>query len=103
MNFAVTDGANVMVCRYNNVRPSEAASLYYSSGSKYECFEPGVYRMVNEDRREHMVIIASEPLTYEVSDWLLVPENSLVAITPKSNVLVFPIKELMTDLALAEK
>ena len=93
----------MVVCRYNNRKPSEAASLYYSSGSKFECYEPGVYKMVNEDRREHMVIIASEPLTYEMTDWLLVPENSMVVITPKSNVLIFPIKELITDLSLAIK
>lgn len=103
MNFAVTDGRNVVACRYNNVIPGEAASLFYSSGTKFECYEPGRYRMVNEDKRENMVIIASEPLTYERVDWLLVPENSIITITPKSNVLIFPIPDLLADTALARK
>jgi len=103
MNFALTDGRNVVVCRYNNVKPSEAASLFYSSGTKFEWYEPGRYRMVNEDRRENTVIIASEPLTYERADWLLVPENSIITITPKSNVLIYPIHELLADAGLAHK
>ena len=37
LNFAVTDGSSVVVTRYNNITPENAASLYFSSGTNFEC------------------------------------------------------------------
>lgn len=90
MNFAVTDGVSVVCTRYVN-RGGEAASLFFSSGTAFEEFQPGQYRMVKADRREDVVIVTSEPLTFESSDWLAVPLNTILAITPKLNVLLQPI------------
>ncbi|KAL1929683.1 hypothetical protein VTP01DRAFT_1821 [Rhizomucor pusillus] len=93
LNFAVTDGESVVCVRYISSKTEEAASLYFSSGTKFECYRPGHYRMVKADRREDMVVVASEPLTFEKADWLTIPTNTVMVITPKLNVLMQPIKD----------
>ncbi|CAO3596789.1 unnamed protein product [Absidia cylindrospora] len=93
LNFAVTDGDSVVCVRYISSKTEEAASLYFSSGTRFECYRPGHYRMIKADRREDMVVIASEPLTFEKADWLTIPTNNIMVITPKLNVLLQPIKD----------
>ncbi|KAI9010890.1 nucleophile aminohydrolase [Phycomyces nitens] len=93
LNFAVTDGASVVCVRYISSKTEEAASLYFSSGTRFECYRPGYYRMIKADRREDMVVVASEPLTFEKADWLTIPTNTVLVITPKLNVLLQPIKD----------
>ncbi|CAO3573696.1 unnamed protein product [Mortierella alpina] len=93
MNFAVTDGVSVVCTRYISSKTLEAASLYYSSGTRFESYKPGHYRMVKADRREDIVVIASEPLTFEKADWLTIPTNTVVVITSKMNVLMYPIQD----------
>ncbi|KAI5478960.1 glutamine amidotransferase [Pseudohyphozyma bogoriensis] len=98
LNFCVTDGISVVATRYISSRTEEAASLFFSTGSRFELDEKSVedngrknYRMSKADRREKVVLIASEPLTFERSDWLEVPSQTCVVITPKNNLLKFPI------------
>ncbi|KAG0342776.1 hypothetical protein BG005_002618, partial [Podila minutissima] len=93
MNFAVTDGVSVVCSRYISSRTLEAASLYFSSGTRFESYKPGHYRMIKADKREDIVVIASEPLTFEKADWLTIPTNSVVVITSKMNVLMYPIMD----------
>jgi hypothetical protein len=64
LNFAVSDGETVVATRVVFSGPS-AASLYFASGSRWseDPIMKGEYRMLNEDRREQVVIIASERLT----------------------------------------
>ncbi|CCL99030.1 uncharacterized protein FIBRA_01039 [Fibroporia radiculosa] len=62
LNFCVTDGESVVATRYISSRHEEAASL-----------------------------IASEPLTFEKADWMEIKTNHMVVITPKMNLLQFPI------------
>ncbi|KAI8891423.1 N-terminal nucleophile aminohydrolase [Backusella circina FSU 941] len=93
LNFAVTDGETVVCIRYTSSKTDEAASLYFSSGTRFECYKPGHYRMVKADRREDIVVVASEPLTFEKADWLTIPTNNILVVTPKLNVLLQPIKD----------
>ncbi|KAJ1731298.1 glutamine amidotransferase subunit [Coemansia sp. RSA 2049] len=92
MNFAVTDGQSVVCARYVTSAHLEAASLFYSSGSEFQA-DGGKYRMVKANKREDVVVVASEPLTYERTDWLAIPTNTLLVITPKLNVHLHPIKD----------
>lgn len=86
-NFAVTDGRSVAAIRYVSDPQLEPISLYYSSGRKYACSE-GVGRMVEGHPREHAVIIASERLTEQKSDWVRVAPNHLLTVTPELVVSV---------------
>ncbi|KAJ1655744.1 glutamine amidotransferase subunit [Dispira simplex] len=92
LNFALTDGRTVVCTRYVSSHEFEAASLYYSSGSRF-AERNGSYRMEKRDKREDAVVVASEPLTFEKADWLTVPSNTLLLITPKHNILLYPVKD----------
>ncbi|KAJ1678523.1 glutamine amidotransferase subunit [Spiromyces aspiralis] len=91
LNFAVTDGENVICTRYITSTTHEAATLFFSSGSKFTSEENGQYRMLKANKRESVVVVASEPLTYERMDWMVVPTNTMIVITSKFNVLQYPI------------
>lgn len=108
LNFAVSDGDVVICSRYINSRTSEPASLFYSSGTRFERVDSagsgeeegggsgsggsGVYRMVkSSNKREDIIVVSSEPLTYERADWIPVPANTVVVLTSRFNVLIYPI------------
>jgi glutamine amidotransferase len=84
LNFVVSDGDTVIATRYITSRTSEASSLFFSSGTSFEEYqEGGLYRMTKADKRESIIMIASEPLTFERNEWMEVKTNTMVVITPK--------------------
>lgn len=92
MNFCVTDGDTVVATRYISSDKDEAASLWFSSGTTFsEDADGGHYRMSKADKRENIIMIASEPLTFERADWMEIKTNTMVVITPRFNVLQIPI------------
>lgn len=92
MNFCVTDGETVVVTRYVSSRTDEAASLWFSSGTTFsEYADGGHYRMTKTDKRENIIMIASEPLTFEKADWMEIKTNHMAIITPRMNLLQMPI------------
>ncbi|KAI0825055.1 N-terminal nucleophile aminohydrolase [Trametes gibbosa] len=92
MNFCVTDGESVVATRYISSRTEEAASLWFSSGSTFsEYAAGGHYKMSKTDKRENIIMVASEPLTFEKADWMEIRTNHMVVITPKMNLLQIPI------------
>ncbi|SCZ87344.1 BZ3500_MvSof-1268-A1-R1_Chr2-2g04810 [Microbotryum saponariae] len=117
MNFCVSDGVSVVSTRYITSATEEvsrlgetfivathvlssspllpplpqAASLFFSTGSMFEEYEPGMFRMTKADKRERIILIASEPLTFERADWVEIPSQSLIVITPQNNLLKYPI------------
>ncbi|KAK9463878.1 nucleophile aminohydrolase [Lipomyces oligophaga] len=90
LNFAVTDGHSVVVTRYITSSTEEAASLHFSTGSKFIEYMPGQYRMERRDRRQDVILVASEPLTFERSDWVTIPTNTILTINNQT-VLMHPI------------
>lgn len=85
MNFVITDGESVVATRYISSRKDAAASLvrvavvvpgpplvtdvitqWFSSGTSFSEYAPGGhYKMFKEDKRENIIMVASEPLTFE--------------------------------------
>lgn len=98
LNFAVTDGHSVVVTRYVSSKTDAAASLYYSSGTDWvEGKVKGQFKMERRDKASDVVLVASEPLTFERHNWLSVPTNTIVTISHQT-VYVRPIKdEFYTD------
>jgi ergothioneine biosynthesis protein EgtC len=82
LNMAVTDGERSIICRYATPGAS-APSLWYRVGDQFVCHK-GKCKMLdgNEPRA---VIVASEPLTAE-TEWIEVPENHLMVITPDHRI-----------------
>jgi glutamine amidotransferase len=93
LNFAVTDGHTVLVTRYVSSKTDAAASLYYSSGTDWvEGKTKGHFKMERRDKASDVVLVASEPLTFERHNWLAVPTNTVVTICNQT-VSVRPIKD----------
>lgn len=93
LNFAVTDGHSVIVTRYVSSKTDAAASLYYSSGTAWvEGKVKGQFKMERRDKASDVVLVASEPLTFERHNWLSVPTNTIVTISDQT-VFVRPIKD----------
>ena len=66
LNFAVSDGHSVICTRYVSSKTDEAASLYFSSGTNWKYMgEKGLYKMERRDKGADIVLVASEPLTFE--------------------------------------
>ncbi len=73
LNFAVTDGHSVICTRYVSSKTDEAASLFFSSGTSWEEHGnasasgggKGDYKMERRDKGADIVLVASEPLTFE--------------------------------------
>ncbi|KIJ45663.1 hypothetical protein M422DRAFT_29761 [Sphaerobolus stellatus SS14] len=92
LNLVVSDGESVVATRYISSKVHEAASLWYSSGTSFDEYEEGGhYRMSKADKRENIILIASEPLTFEKADWMEIPTNTMIVVTPKMNLLQIPI------------
>ncbi|KAI0123017.1 nucleophile aminohydrolase [Xylariales sp. AK1849] len=96
LNFAITDGHSIICTRYVSSKTDEAASLYYSSGTQWETrpTPSGVrdYQMARRDKGADIVLVASEPLTFERENWVNVPTNSILTIHHQS-VMVHPIED----------
>ncbi|OJI97320.1 hypothetical protein ASPVEDRAFT_286691 [Aspergillus versicolor CBS 583.65] len=91
LNFAVTDGHTVVCTRYISSKTDEPASLYFSSGTKWkEGKVKGHFKMERHDKGADIVLVASEPITFERHNWVSVPANSIVTIH-KQTVLLHPI------------
>ncbi|ODV61580.1 glutamine amidotransferase subunit DUG3 [Ascoidea rubescens DSM 1968] len=90
LNFAVTDSSSVVISRYITSKTQEAASLHFSCGSAFVEYEPGQYKMERLDRRQDIIMVASEPLTFERGDWITVPTNTTLTIKGQT-VLLHPI------------
>ncbi|KAG9228747.1 nucleophile aminohydrolase [Amylocarpus encephaloides] len=91
LNFAISDGHSVVCTRYVSSCIDEAASLYYSSGTTWEDkSSKGEYQMDRRDKGADIVLVASEPLTFERESWVTVPTNSTLTIH-KQTVMVHPI------------
>lgn len=74
LNFAVADGHSVVCSRYINSREHEPATLFFSSGTSWQRQDPerilppgqkGEWKMERRDRGADIVLVASEPLTFE--------------------------------------
>lgn len=103
LNFAITDGKSVVCTRYVSSKTDEAASLFFSSGTDWKEQIPanrtpnmrpaigkGEYKMERRDKGADIVLVASEPLTFERDNWVTVPTNSVLTIH-NQNVLIHPI------------
>lgn len=72
LNFAVSDGHTVVCTRYISSKADEPASLYFSSGTKWvEGSTKGHFKMERHDKGADIVLVASEPITFDRREWRL--------------------------------
>jgi glutamine amidotransferase len=87
-NFAVTNGQATVVSRYCSDQNTEGASLHYARGHFLESLPDGKcdIHSVSATEKASAVIVASEKLTDESSNWYDVPDNHTVTVFPDLTV-----------------
>lgn len=87
-NFAVTDGKRTVVTRYAVRSKTPPESLYTIQGSHLK-WESDMPRMGKATQSKESVIIASEPLTKDISNWKEVPSNSMLTLNIRNEMEIF--------------
>jgi glutamine amidotransferase len=95
-NLFVSDGQNLVTTRFtydfgcyeSRPRPSDFAyqSLWYTVGREYGLHD-GEWRMRGAVEEADSILIASEPLTEDISTWIEVPEYTMIVTTRKDGRL----------------
>ncbi len=85
LNFALGDGFNIVVSRYVSHSEHPPATLYFSAGERIE-IRADRYRMASSHKHPHTVVIASEPITADRSDWQAVEPNHIISVTPELHI-----------------
>jgi predicted glutamine amidotransferase len=87
-NFAVTNGEAIVVSRYCSDPDTQGASLHYAHGDCLETLPDGTcdIHSVPPNEKASAVIVASEKLTDERSEWYDVPNNHTVTVFPDLTV-----------------
>jgi predicted glutamine amidotransferase len=89
-NFAVSDGNAMVVSRYCSQENTPGASLHYSRGLRFECLPDGACDMhaVAAEEQASAVIVSSEILTEDASDYPDVPDNHTITVLPDLTVRI---------------
>jgi predicted glutamine amidotransferase len=88
INVCVTNGDNVVAVRYVSDLSLPASTLYYSVGKTYLC-KDGYYCMQDSDfKKNNAVLIVSEKLNSNISDWHEVLVNHMVTVSKTLDVTV---------------
>lgn len=89
-NFAVTNGKSIIVSRYCSIGDKKGRTLYHSRGLSFECLPDGSCDMSAAQPGEEVaaVIVSSERLTEDPSDWVEVPDNHSVTVQLDLNIKV---------------
>ncbi|XP_026190986.1 uncharacterized protein LOC34624195 [Cyclospora cayetanensis] len=114
INIVVSDGESIVATRFvtnaqevayesgksstvpsftGETSPAMPASLYFATGTAWQQQEEtlGEFRMTHRDKRTDICIVTSEPLTSNPEDWMPVPRNTMILITPSIDLLLYPI------------
>ena len=90
-NLMVTNGRRIFGTRYSSNPGKETRTLYYSSGSSFECVD-GFYTMTGGDSNAETVLIVSEKLTDKVDEWNAIPANHFIAVDTDMQIHLSPMR-----------
>lgn len=84
-NLVITDGKKMVGSRFVSHKNVKPLSLHHSESGKFVC-KNGVATLLKDNINERGVIVASERLTKDQSDWKMVPEHHFVLVEENLNV-----------------
>jgi len=79
LNFVVTDGRNLIACRYTDSPEQDASTLYYTHGTHYSC-ENGICHIPHNGDKNGAVLVVSEKLDSHKSEWHEIPLNHMLLV-----------------------
>lgn len=89
-NMMITDGYRIFGTRFSSDPDKETRTLYYSSGSRFQC-EDGVSTMVQDESGDKAVLIVSEKLNDLEEEWTPIPPNHFIAVENNMEVSLYPL------------
>jgi len=103
LNLVTTDGKKLICIRFRNHDVQQPPSLYFSTtaGSKLNRKFPGdpdspmkenENAIKSADEHGRHVIVASEPSTYETSEWKLIKKNYMISVDENIQLTEEPIE-----------
>jgi glutamine amidotransferase len=78
-NLMVTNGHRLFGTRYSSNPEKETRTLYYSAGTGFQC-KDGICHMEGDGSKLESVLIVSEKLTENVSEWNPIPPNHFISV-----------------------
>ena len=90
-NMMATDGERIIGTRYSSDPDRGTRTLYFATGSRFEC-TAGSSRMVHNDDGVQAVLIASEKLNANPDEWQQVPQNHFIAVDADLRVHLSPMR-----------
>lgn len=90
-NMMITDGYRIFGTRFSSDPHKETRTLYYSSGSRFQC-EDGFSRMVKDDSDDKTVLIVSEKLNDFEEEWTAIPPNHFISVENNLKVSLNPLQ-----------
>lgn len=88
-NMMITDGHRIFGTRYSSKPEEQTRTLYYSSGSSFQCLD-GASRMIREGSKAESVLVVSEKLNDYEEDWTPIPPNHFIAVDSNLEVHLSP-------------
>ena len=89
-NMMITDGYRIFGTRYSSNPEKETRTLYYSTGSKFEC-QDGFSTMVQDESGDKAVLIVSEKLNDNKEEWTPIPANHFIAVESDMEISLLPL------------
>lgn len=91
LNFALTDGKNLLATKFTSNKSNGPVSLYYALPEKIEVKNKELCLSGNSENRK-AILVASEPLSDEKVVWQSVPNNSIFISDENLNYEILPIE-----------
>jgi len=85
INCVITNGKTMVGVRYVSDHKERPSTMYYSEGHHYEC-EDGICVMRPGNPDEYSVLIVSEKLTVQSTQWHEIPKNHLCIVAENMQV-----------------
>jgi predicted glutamine amidotransferase len=90
-NMMTTDGYRLFGTRFSSDPKKETRTLYYSTGSRFQC-QDGASRMVQDESGDKAVLIVSEKLNEHEEEWTPIPPNQFIAIESNMEISLSPLQ-----------
>ena len=85
VNAVVSDGTWMLAVRFSSAVDRVPPTLYYSAGAAYRC-KDSVCTMERVATAQSTVLVVSEKLTDNAQDWIEIPSNHALLVSPGHDV-----------------
>lgn len=90
INSVLTNGEEMIVTRYTSGDPNEVLPVFFTIGDEWDAQTQNSHMLPTKDKPQAL-LIATEPLTENITGWEEIPANHMLKIDKESNFTIIPI------------